>query len=138
MATFTATAKTVEKFLLRPLADHESTYVDGLLQTAWFRLVIADGTIPARLEAGRLPQGAVDDTVAEMVANVLKNPGGARSRTVTTNSSMSIDDYSEQTQSSTQETIDRALAEGMLYPTESQLRLLRERTSGSFSIRPGA
>ena len=80
----------------------------------------------------------MDDVVAEMVANVLKNPSGARSRTTTTNESMSLDDYSEQTQTSTQETIDRALAEGMLYPTESQLALLRPVRAGAFTIRPGA
>lgn len=133
-----ADQETVEKFLLRPLTSQEATYVEGLLNTAWFRLLLALPSLPARLAAKELEQTIVDDVVAEMVANVLKNPSGARSRTTTTNESMSLDDYSEQTQTSTQETIDRALAEGMLYPTESQLALLRPARAGAFTIRPGA
>lgn len=133
-----ADQETVEKFLLRPLTSQEATYVEGLIHTAWFRLLLALPSLPARVAAKELEQTIVDDVVAEMVANVLKNPTGARSRTTTINESMSLDDYSEQTQTSTQETIDRALAEGMLYPTESQLALLRPVRSGAFTIRPGA
>lgn len=135
---FNSGQQDVETFLLRPLTAQEAKYVEGLLHTAWARLLLALPTLPARMQSGAVSQAAVDAVVAEMVANVFKNPTGARSRTTTTNSSMSIDDYSEQTQTSTQETVDRALAEGMLYPTESQLALLRPVRSGAFTIRPGA
>lgn len=135
---FTADDSTVEQFLLRPLTPQEAPYVPGLLKTAWVRLVLALPTLPARLGGGAVSQDAVDAVVAEMVANTLKNPTGARSRSTSTNTSMSIDDYAETSQTTTQETVDRALAEGMLYPTDSQLALLRERTTGAFTIRPGA
>ena len=128
----------VEQFLLRPLTTQEAQYVTGLIRTAWLRLILALPTLPARMQAQEVHQDAVDAVVAEMVANVLKNPTGARSRSVSTNTSLSIDDYAETTQSTTQETIDRALTEGMLYPTESQLALLRPVRTGSFTIRPGA
>ena len=69
---FNSGQQDVETFLLRPLTAQEAKYVEGLLHTAWARLLLALPTLPARMQSGAVSQAAVDAVVAEMVANVME------------------------------------------------------------------
>jgi hypothetical protein len=80
------------------------------------------------MEAGTLDPDVVASVIGEMVANVLRNPEGARSR----NTTMTIDDYTE----TNQVTIDHARAEGLLYPTDGMLAMLRENRRGAWTVIP--
>lgn len=137
MAETTTSTKLVETMLLRSLTDEEAKHVDGLYRLASLRLRLLVPDLQRRLSAGTLDPELVDATAAEMVAVVLRNPDGVHSRTVTTANSLSIDDYSESSNTSTQESIDRARAEGMLFPTDRQLEALRARGGRAFTVHPG-
>lgn len=112
--------------------DLTSAQVDqatALLRVAWLRLLVIPGlNIKRRIAAGTLDQEVVSSVQGEMVANVLKNPEGARSR----NSTLTIDDYTE----TEQLTIDQARSEGLLYPTSSMLEMIRENRRGAWTVRP--
>lgn len=111
------------------LTTSEEDRAKRLVQVAWLRLQIIPGLrLTARIGAGKLDPDVVASVIGEMVANVLKNAEGARSRSHT----VTIDDYTE----TEQVTIDQALSEGLLYPTEGMLKLLRVDRSGAWTVRP--
>ncbi len=130
MAISTATPEDVAPYLQRPLTDSEAETARGLLDAAWLRLHVLIPGLNARIDSGAVSADLVTSIQAEMVATAMKNPLGLRSRSTT----LSIDDYTE----TNNETIDRALTEGALMPTDAQLRLLRPAGAGAFTIRPGA
>jgi hypothetical protein len=89
------------------LTTVQRAQAERLIAAAWVRLKVIPGLrIVSRMEAGTLDPDVVASVIGEMVANVLRNPEGARSR----NTTMTIDDYTE----TNQVTIDHARAEGLL------------------------
>lgn len=111
------------------LTASEQEQAQRLIQVAWLRLQVIPGLrVVARIESGQLAAEMVASVIGEMVANVLKNPEGARSR----NTTLTIDDYTE----TDQVTIDQARSEGMLYPTALMLALLRENRRGAWTVIP--
>lgn len=100
-----------------------------LVDAAWLRLQVIPGLrLVARITAGTLDPGVVASVIGEMVANVLKNPEGARTR----NQTLTIDDYTE----TDQVTIDQARSEGLLYPTDRMLEMLRLGGRGAWTVIP--
>ena len=111
------------------LTPSQTAQAEKLLRVAWLRLLVIPGlNIKRRIEAGTLDQEVVSSVQGEMVANVLRNPEGARTR----NSTVTIDDYTE----TEQVTIDQARAEGLLYPTAAMLAMIRENRRGAWTVRP--
>lgn len=111
------------------LTTAQSEQAQRLLAAAWVRLKAIPGLrVVARIEAGTLDEEVVASVIGEMVANVLRNPEGARTR----NSTVTIDDYTE----TDQVTIDQARSEGLLYPTEGMLAMLRENRRGAWTVIP--
>ena len=111
------------------LTTAEQEQAQRLIQVAWLRLQVIPGLrIVARIDSGTLAAEVVASVIGEMVANVLKNPEGARSR----NTTLTIDDYTE----TDQVTIDQARSEGMLYPTAMMLAMLRENRRGAWTVIP--
>lgn len=128
MAQNVATVAHVRDFY-PALTSEQEAQAERLLNVAWLRLLVIPGLrIASRIDAGTLDPEVVASVQAEMVANVLKNPEGARTR----NSTMSIDDYSE----TEILTIDKARAEGSLYPTDLMLAMIRENRRGAWTVRP--
>lgn len=123
-----ATVNDVKTFF-PDLTSAQEEQATALLQVAWIRLLVIPGlNIRRRIEAGTLDQEVVSSVQAEMVANVLRNPDGARTR----NSTLTIDDYTE----TDQVTIDQARSEGLLYPTAAMLAMIRENRRGAWTVRP--
>ena len=117
------------KMFFPGLTSAQQQQAQSLLRVAWLRLLVIPGlNIKRRIEAGTLDQEVVSSVQAEMVANVLRNPDGARSR----NTTLTIDDYTE----TEQLTIDQARSEGLLYPTEAMLTMIRENRRGAWTVRP--
>jgi hypothetical protein len=111
------------------LTTVQRAQAERLIAAAWVRLKVIPGLrIVSRMEAGTLDPDVVASVIGEMVANVLRNPEGARSR----NTTMTIDDYTE----TNQVTIDHARAEGLLYPTDGMLAMLRENRRGAWTVIP--
>lgn len=111
------------------LTTAQREQAERLLAAAWVRLKAIPGLrVVARIEAGTLDEEVVASVIGEMVANVLRNPEGARTR----NSTVTIDDYTE----TDQVTIDQARSEGLLYPTEGMLAMLRENRRGAWTVIP--
>lgn len=111
------------------LTSEQTDQAQRLIAVAWVRLRAIPGLrIVARIEAGKLDRDVVASVIGEMVANVLRNPEGARSR----NTTVTIDDYTE----TDQLTIDQARSEGLLYPTDSMLVMLRENRRGAWTVIP--
>lgn len=128
MVENTATIDDVKMFF-PDLTSAQEDQATALLRVAWLRLlVIPSLNIKRRIEAGTLDQEVVSSVQGEMVANVLKNPDGARTR----NSTLTIDDYTETEQT----TIDQARSEGLLYPTAEMLMMIRENRRGAWTVRP--
>lgn len=123
-----ATIEDVETFY-PDLTAAQRVQAARLLAAAWVRLKVIPGLrIVARVQAGQLDAEVVASVIGEMVANVLRNPEGARSR----NTTVTIDDYTE----TDQVTIDHARAEGLLYPTDGMLAILRENRRGAWTVIP--
>lgn len=121
-----ATVDDVEAFY-PGLTDAQRTQAQRLIAVAWGRLQVIPGLrIVRRITAGTLPKEVVASVIGEMVANVLRNPEGARSR----NATVTIDDYTE----TDQLTIDQARSEGLLFPTDRMLVMLR--TGGAWTVIP--
>lgn len=111
------------------LTPEQEDQAEALLRVAWLRLLVIPGlNIRRRIEAGTLDQEVVSSVQGEMVANVLRNPEGARTR----NETLSIDDYSE----TSILTIDQARSEGALFPTALMLTLIRENRRGAWTVKP--
>ena len=117
------------KMFFPDLTSAQEDQAEALLRVAWLRLLVIPGlNIKRRIAAGTLDQEVVSSVQGEMVANVLRNPEGARSR----NATLTIDDYTE----TEQLTIDQARSEGLLYPTASMLEMIRENRRGAWTVRP--
>lgn len=128
MAENTATIDDVRAFY-PALAPAQEDQAKRLLSVAWLRLVGRPGlNLARRLDAGDVDPELVRSIQGEMVAAVLRNPEGARSRDTT----VTIDDYTEREQV----TIDQARSEGLLYPTEAMLAMIRESRRGAWTVRP--
>ena len=128
MATNAATVDDVRTFY-PGLTSEQEDQAERLLQVAWVRLSVIPGLrIQARLDAGTLDPEVVTSVQAEMVANVLRNPEGARTR----NTTLTIDDYTE----TEQVTIDQARSEGLLYPTAQMLAMIRANRRGAWTVIP--
>lgn len=117
------------KMFYPDLTPDQEPRATSLLRVAWLRLLVIPGlNIKRRIASGDLDQEVVSSVQGEMVANVLKNPEGARSR----NTTLTIDDYTE----TEQLTIDQARSEGLLYPTDAMLAMIRENRRGAWTVRP--
>lgn len=128
MAVNQATIEDVQTFL-PALTTEQERQAARLLQVAWLRLVAYPGLrLTQRIDSGQLDPGLVSSVQGEMVANVLRNPEGARTR----DTSITIDDYTEREQI----TIDQARSEGLLVPTDQMLMMLRENRRGVWTVRP--
>lgn len=124
-------AATIEdvKMFYPGLTPDQTTQAISLLRVAWLRLLVIPGlNIKRRIASGDLDQEVVSSVQGEMVANVLRNPDGARSR----NTTLTIDDYTE----TEQLTVDQARSEGLLYPTAAMLEMIRENRRGAWTVRP--
>lgn len=111
------------------LTSAQEAQAESLIRAAWLRLQVIKGLrVVKRIDSGELPREVVASVIGEMVANVLKNPDGARSR----NTTLTIDDYTE----TEQLTIDQARSEGLLYPTDAMLDMLKEHRTGAFTVVP--
>lgn len=128
MAENQATLEDVRTFL-PALTSEQEEQATRLLKVAWLRLVGYPGLkVRQRLDDGTLDIDLLSSIQGEMVANVLRNPEGARSR----DTSITIDDYTEREQI----TIDQARSEGMLIPTDAMLKVIRENRRGAWTVRP--
>lgn len=117
------------KMFYPDLTPDQTAQAEALLRVAWLRLLVIPGlNIKRRIASGALDQEVVSSVQGEMVANVLKNPDGERSRNIT----LTIDDYTE----TEQRTVDQARSEGLLYPTSAMLEMIRENRSGAWTVRP--
>ena len=111
------------------LTTEQRDQAQKLIDAAWVRLQVIPGLrLVARIKAGTLDAAVVASVIGEMVANVLKNPDGARTR----NTTMTIDDYAE----TDQVTIDQARSEGLLYPSDAMLLILRAGRRGAWTVIP--
>lgn len=128
MASNTATIEDVRLFY-PALTTEQEVQATRMLRVAWTRLCAYPGLrVRERIDDCTLDPELVASVQGEMVANVLSNPMGARSRDV----SLTIDDYTEREQV----TIDQARSEGLLAPTAGMLEMLRQNRRGAWTVRP--
>jgi hypothetical protein len=108
----------------RPLTQQEEANGQAALDDAWAVLLFYAPTVDAQIAAGTLSTDLVKAIVCAMVLRAIRNPDGARNRSV------SIDDYTETI------TLDSAVSTGALYLSEEELNWLggTRRRSGSFMM----
>lgn len=92
----------------RTLTSAEQALADVLLEDSWLELTSRLPTLSARMDAGSIMSPLVVRVLATMVLRVMRNPDGKVQE--------SIDDYAYRRAD--------AVADGVLYPTSSELRLL--------------
>lgn len=108
----------------RPLSQQEEVNGQAALDDAWAVLLFYASSVEAQIAAGSLSVDLVKAIVCAMVLRAVRNPDGARTRSV------SIDDYTESF------TLDSAVSTGSLYLSDDELRWLgaTRRRSGSFTM----
>lgn len=122
MASFATSDDVEERW--RTLSDDELTIADNLL--AYASAVVRQAVTDAddRIADATLDVVLVKNIVVSMVLRVMQNPDGVLEE------EEAIDDYR------TRRRRDSAVSTGEMYISDSELKLLQRRRSGSFSITP--